>query len=309
MRGIVLLIMMVLFSSCDELLNDSVSIEGCMDPNACGYNPDATIQSDHSLACQYYGILDGSLGDYDCGDLQVLQDIIDANNLNAEPLELGCDWQVYYSEDIISRQTWNQEGRLTEIILWGHENCMNGAQNQGIISVIPESIGNLSELELLIIQESSIESLPESIGDLINLRGLNLGYNYELTTLPESICNLQNLEGLSMEISGNPDWPDGGGLTSLPENIGNLSSLNSLRIYQNRLTSLPESICNLPSSCDINLAYNHICRKYQYECLDKFSSEDYESGYWYSQNLSNCCEGLNDDGEIEGNWEECENEE
>ena len=40
-----------------------------------------------------------------------------------------------------------------------------------------------------------------------------------MTTLPESICNLQNLEGLSMEISGNPDWPDGGGLTSLPENI------------------------------------------------------------------------------------------
>ena len=50
------------------------------------------------------------------------------------------------------------------------------------------------------LSSNNLTSLPESIGNLTNLKGLDLMYN-ELTDLPESIGNLTKLEGLDLDTS------------------------------------------------------------------------------------------------------------
>jgi len=70
---------------------------------------------------------------------------------------------------------------------------------------------------------NELESLPESFGDLENLNRLSLGGNI-LSSLPESIGNLKNLQFLNLY---------GNNLTSLPESIGNLTNLKFLNLQNN----------------------------------------------------------------------------
>ncbi|MHA2250677.1 MAG: leucine-rich repeat domain-containing protein [Candidatus Kariarchaeaceae archaeon] len=100
---------------------------------------------------------------------------------------------------------------------------------------LPESIGNLTNLESLDLSSNLLTSLPKSIGNLVNLKSLNLSGN-QLTNLPESIGNLTNLE--TLDLSGYQ-------LTTLPESIGDLSNLESLWLMGNQLTNLPGSIVKL----------------------------------------------------------------
>jgi len=91
-------------------------------------------------------------------------------------------------------------------------------------------------------------------------------------------------------------------LTSIPESISDLSSLEYLGLSRNQLTSIPESICNIPNSqhhlpinCYIYVYNNYLCEEYHYDCIDS----------WGTQDQSNCCEGVNDDGETVPNWTTC----
>lgn len=95
---------------------------------------------------------------------------------------------------------------------------------------IPHDSAALLALEYLFVYDISF--LPESIGNLVNLRSLEVSHN-ELTSLPESIGNLINLTSLHFGTNK---------LTSLPESIGNLRNLMGLYVSDNELTSLPESI-------------------------------------------------------------------
>jgi Leucine-rich repeat (LRR) protein len=111
-----------------------------------------------------------------------------------------------------------------------------------------------------------LTSLPESIGELVNLKILSL-YNNQLTSLPESIGKLTNLNILYLENNQ---------LTSLPESIGKLInvqylSLNEssyeinnldmeceiliLRCIKNKITNLPYNLKKiyLKSDIDINM--------------------------------------------------------
>lgn len=71
-------------------------------------------------------------------------------------------------------------------------------------------------------------SLPESIGNLVNLQELDLGWN-QLIYLPESFGNLVNVRKLHL-------W--GNKLTSLPESFGNLVNLQELDLSDNPLVCL-----------------------------------------------------------------------
>ena len=99
------------------------------------------------------------------------------------------------------------------------------------------SIGDVTNLEYLVLEQNRLQTLPESIGNLRNLKDLSATKNI-LTQIPESIGNLRNLKKLFL---GNNL------LTSIPESIGNLTSIEYFCVDNNRLTNLPESICNLNS--------------------------------------------------------------
>ena len=111
----------------------------------------------------------------------------------------------------------------------------------GNITVIPESIGNVTSLKEVYFFGNNITSIPESIGNLSALKDLGLHYN--------------NIE-------------------SIPQSIGDLQSLEVLYLNNNQLTSLPSTICNLPDNCVIYMCCNNLCDEYDYGCFFDFDNQD-----------------------------------
>ncbi len=86
---------------------------------------------------------------------------------------------------------------------------------------IPDTIGNLSNLRELDLSDNNLETLPESIGYLKKLEELYLSGNRNFRRLPDSIGDLENLETLELEETN---------LESLPESMGKLTKLSSFVI-------------------------------------------------------------------------------
>jgi leucine-rich repeat protein SHOC2 len=116
------------------------------------------------------------------------------------------------------------------------------------ISILPDSIGDLINLTGLDLRGNELTNLPDKIGNLTNLSWLDLSGN-ELISLPDSIKNLTNLTTLNLGDNQ---------LISLPDSIGNLTNLINLDLGSNRLTSLPDSIGNLTNLTNLDLFNNHL---------------------------------------------------
>jgi internalin A len=123
------------------------------------------------------------------------------------------------------------------------------------ISELPAEIGQLTNLRTLNLssrydtpEELLLTELPPEIGQLTNLQELDLSGN-QLTSLPESIGQLTNLQELRLRDNQ---------LTSLPESIGQLTNLQTLDLRGNQLTSLPESIGQLTNLQELNLTFNQL---------------------------------------------------
>ena len=123
-------------------------------------------------------------------------------------------------------------------------------ENNTIISV-PETIKYLKNLEVLIIKHyltcNELRILPDSIGELANLRELHIISCEYLLCIPESIEYLQELRVLNLSENGN--------LSFLPDSIGKLKNLKVLNLRGcNQLKSLPESICELENLKELDLS-------------------------------------------------------
>src|SRR3989344_2701861 len=116
------------------------------------------------------------------------------------------------------------------------------------LSSLPSKIGNLRNLRNLELGNNQLTSLPPQIRNLRNLLNLNLGSN-RLTSLPPEIGNLRNLQYLT--LSSNQ-------LTSLPPQIGNLEYLTELLLGGNLLPSLPDEIGQLMQLRHLHLENNHL---------------------------------------------------
>ena len=116
------------------------------------------------------------------------------------------------------------------------------------ITEIPDSIGQLTNLESFMISDNKINKISPEIGKLTKLRGLNLGNN-ELTEIPSEIGNLTNLEELFLNKNK---------LTSLPPEIGKLSKLELLILNDNEFTELPPEVTNLTNLEELYLKTNNL---------------------------------------------------
>lgn len=114
--------------------------------------------------------------------------------------------------------------------------------------VLPSEIGQLKNLEELVIFKTNLSELPEEIGQLTNLVEIDLAEN-RLNELPESIGNLTKLRKLSLYNNN---------LRKLPESIGNLSLLEEIELNGNDLESLPKSIKNWKKVAVLFLYYNKL---------------------------------------------------
>lgn len=105
--------------------------------------------------------------------------------------------------------------------------------NNYSIDTLPDSIGELSHLKVLDLSNNSLKYLPKEIGNLKNLEILDLRNN-QIEELPIEISFLKRLE--SLYISNNR-------LKELPLEIINLNCLEEIKIEKNPITKPPLEIC------------------------------------------------------------------
>jgi len=120
----------------------------------------------------------------------------------------------------------------------------------GVSGEIPPEIGNLINLDSLILKENQFSGIiPPEIGSLTNLTDLDLGGNQLSGEIPPEIGLLTNLNVL--DLAGNQ-------LTgTIPPEIGELENLTELELGGNLITGvIPPEIGDLESLTFIHLEYN-----------------------------------------------------
>ena len=139
-----------------------------------------------------------------------------------------------------------------------------------IRSKVHEAYGVLFNPEFF----SDIDSIPEQIGLLKNLRSITI-YEQKCQQLPQSFSQLNQLTYLSIKKCS---------LSILPSSFGNLKQLEHLDLIRNDLQLLPDSITQLPSLKKLYLGANQlkqlptsIGQLKAIEILDLFSHDD----AWY----------------------------
>ncbi|XP_031475725.1 disease resistance protein RPV1-like isoform X2 [Nymphaea colorata] len=105
------------------------------------------------------------------------------------------------------------------------------------LSSVPERLGEMKSLKKLDLSRTCIETIPNSIGQLINLHRLSVQYLECLRELPNSICQLCSLQYLNLQ--GCAD------LWSLPERLGDMDKLKYLILDDTRIQALPDSVGRL----------------------------------------------------------------
>jgi len=115
------------------------------------------------------------------------------------------------------------------------------------LTELPETLGQLTQLQSLVLSHNQLNELPEWLGKLTLLHTLNVGGN-RLTTLPKWIYNLNRLHTLSLYANR---------LVEIPKEIQKLSTLKSLNLFNNNLQAFPEHIINLRSITDLTIGGNN----------------------------------------------------
>ncbi|MCY6493974.1 COR domain-containing protein [Leptolyngbya sp. GGD] len=139
-------------------------------------------------------------------------------------------------EEIVSAEEWHSEAkrRIQEALL-SNEIGLDLSDLQ--LTTVPDELGQLVNLEVLILSNNQLTSVPAELGQLINLRGLDLSDN-QLTTIPDELGQLVNLQLLV--LSNNQ-------LTTVPKFISCLSKLLGISLSDNLLIALPEFLKHLPN--------------------------------------------------------------
>lgn len=156
--------------------------------------------------------------------------------------------------------------RLTDLRLLNRSDTGNSG---GFQTLIPGCLSRVESLTALSIVNNPIHRLPLQVGDLPQLRHLQLT-NCQLDTFPVFISQLRSLEYLDVQrnfISFIPDtiqaWPQldtlslgGNRLTKLPDFLPQLKQLRVLAIGGNQLNRLPDRIGDLDSLRQFSIGDN-----------------------------------------------------
>lgn len=119
--------------------------------------------------------------------------------------------------------------------------------SQGIIG-IPKEIGNLFNLKKLELNINQITTIPKEFSNLSNLIYLSINYN-QINEISKEITNLNSLEYLSL-INNE--------INVIPKEIANLKQLEFLTLSNNSIRNIPPEICVLNNLISLFLDNNQI---------------------------------------------------
>lgn len=120
--------------------------------------------------------------------------------------------------------------------------------NYDFVAVVPDTIGNLTNLKRLNIFYNPIRALPPAVGNLTSLETIRI-QNTLLTSLPSTLANNYNLVDISLQ---------GNKISHLPDIFDSMQKLQTLNLAHNNLTSLPPSISNLSQLILLDLTGNKL---------------------------------------------------
>nr|KYP41963.1 Putative disease resistance RPP13-like protein 1 [Cajanus cajan] len=173
-----------------------------------------------------------------------------------------------YFDELVSRSLIHRGSRSGQAIFEMHDlindlatmisssYCLRHAH----ITELPDSLGNLIYLRYLDLSRTKIQKLPDATYKLYNMQTLLLSNCRLLTKLPEDIGNLIYLRYLDLSYTKIQRLPDATCklynmqtlllsycqlLTELPEDIGNLVNLQHLNIRGTNLKKMPIQIATL----------------------------------------------------------------
>ena len=136
--------------------------------------------------------------------------------------------------------------------------------------VFPASLGELSRLETLILENIGTDYLPECIGELGNLEELQLSF-LNVPEIPEWMNGLNRLKKLSCVACGLEEFPaaerlanleeldlSGNYIPELPAEIGELTKLTRLSLSACSTEKVSDEIGSLSSLRELNLSGNYL---------------------------------------------------
>jgi internalin A len=117
----------------------------------------------------------------------------------------------------------------------------------------------------LSVADNELEEIPPFVGQLSNLKRLELGFN-RITQIPTSLAHNKSLEHIG--LSGNQ-------ISVIPDSLATNSYLQRLDLSKNRITAIPNSISQLSQLVYLNLSGNLITTlRDSVSCLSALNSLD-----------------------------------
>lgn len=152
------------------------------------------------------------------------------------------------------------ENHLTQIEVKGLPALEELNLTSNAITEIPASIGELTNLRKINLNLNQVANIAPEIGRLQKLEQLFL-YKNQVKTLPKEIYKLSNLKAIDLYYNQldelNPliaNWKQleilyvsNNLIYTLPDNLGELRKLRELYLHHNRISNLPASLGNLDS--------------------------------------------------------------